>query len=154
MKKSFDDICRELDSLGLTINAEGDLTEKSLEKAIFAIEAKRQLDDSISLQRSAVGAFERWSQENAQEVGQAMRKPKRDTRLGRLRFSTEVVENRAAWKILEYLNFVPLKVECNYFSFYEMLGTSPNFDELEQGVEVPYYYFDVVNDDVAFAGKD
>lgn len=67
-------------------------------------------------------------------------------RIGKFFVDFSIVERREIFPVLIKMEFVPMRVEALFFKRqFEYIGSSPFFDKLKEGVEVPLYDI-IVND--------
>jgi len=71
----------------------------------------------------------------------------RSKNIGTLQLPISAVESGVFGKVLSHINFTPIRVECIHFAgYYEMLGISPLFPELESGSMAPVHILKVNTD--------
>lgn len=64
----------------------------------------------------------------------------RSNRHGLLNFQIRDVESGIAGHVLAFIKFAPIRVECiHYKGYYEMIGISPIFPEIDEGCVSPNY---------------
>ena len=69
-------------------------------------------------------------------------------RMGKFYVNNALHEDHEFYKVLQSIEFVPYRVEfLGYDNSIEMIGTSPFFEPLEQGIEVPVYNLEVSFDE-------
>ena len=72
----------------------------------------------------------------------------RSKRHGILNFQVRDVESGRAGHILAMIAFTPIRVEClHYKGCYEMMGLSPVFPKLDEGLTSPHYDLLIRTDD-------
>ena len=73
-----------------------------------------------------------------------------DQRIGKFTLSRDVVFGDQAQDIFRQLNFVPLRCESMYNGYFEYVGISPMFAEVEEGFVAQEYkiIIDTVDEDI------